>query len=141
MKSTCKTCPLWKSVGEQTLVEPSAIAGNNGKRHTGEVGLCMFKRPEIMLMQKQGPIQGSVAVEQQRVYPPMLSEEGCADHPDFQQEQWGLKVAIALRLWAGRLEYDPDRHHTKTGFSRPPTLQEAKDLAANKDQLTGENKS
>ena len=125
---TCKTCQFWETKGEMDL--SGGIALNDGGRVKGEVGEC-HKNPPRMAMVGQQSALGQMQATLQRIFPMTLASEFCSHHPANKRDEVARTVALALGLYFNRLEYDPDKHHTKAGFSRVPTLDEAKRMAAN----------
>jgi len=134
MKAQCKNCDHWKFVGSGTVTLPDGIA--KGPKNDGskvvEIGLCTLKPPVVHFVPRASNVlQGAYQLEKQRHYPETTSDEVCGEHPAVKLKTAATLIQIAIKAWITKLEYDPDKHHTNEGFSRIPTLDEAKALAGN----------
>ena len=127
-KHTCKTCEYWECKGEQEL--SGGIALNDGAVPRGEVGECHKNPPRMVMVAQQSPL-GQVQGTLQRIFPITLAVEFCSAHPLRKRDEFNRQVALALGLYFNRLTYDPDKHQQGAGFNRPPSLAEAREMAAN----------
>lgn len=104
-------------------------------------GRCHKDPPQMVMLAVPNPLDArQVQMKQERVYPLMADYEFCSHHPMLRADTLRGLVAACFYAWDNRLTYKPGEipDSIAAGFSRPPTLDEAKKLAFGADAKPGE---
>lgn len=125
---TCGSCAYWKHNPDAPTFEQTKIAGAKGRKL--ETGFCYYGRPAMMSVPRQGAVAGSIVMEMQRIFPVMIENEFCADHPERRHAR---EYALARAAEAGRrnlAEFSPQKYgDAHAGFNAAPSLTAAKKIA------------
>ena len=140
-KACCSNCDHWQFQGEGEVERVGSL--NNGTKETLRIGICSAHPPKVfMVPMGSRVVQGGMQLSAQRFYPQTTESETCGEHPSKRLQLSKVIAGSIIEQYLTRLEYDPDKHHVKGGFSRPPSLDEAKNLAGNlKDNGDGNGKN
>lgn len=131
-KACCGNCDHWQYIGEGKIEGANDVGFNGRKTDTFRVGACAANPPQVfMVPQGSRVVSGAMQLSVQRHYPQTAESETCGAHPRKRLQFLKVVAGSIIEQYFSRLEYDPDKHHVKGGFSRPPSLDEAKNLAGN----------
>lgn len=140
-KYNCGNCDFWLEDATLAVTGKSLIQADSGKSVVLRFGHCRKDPPVMSMMPAPHPMDPrQLQLKLQRHYPITGPHEICSHHPVLHADaERGIE---ALREHARReyLDYRPGKNpdETAAGFSRPPTLEEAKRLARGADAKPGE---
>ena len=140
-KYNCGNCDFWLEDPALAVVGKGLITHDSGKPVVLKFGHCRKDPPAMMMGASPHPMDPrQMQMKLQRVFPITQPGEVCSHHPILHADaERGIE---ALREAARReyLDYRPGKNPDEiaAGFSRVPTLDEAKRIARGADAKRGE---
>lgn len=140
----CSTCPYWRGDAALKPAAAPVLAANDAASDvspdTPPAGRCYLNPPQMVMTPTPHPMDPrQVVMTQERLYPLTLAGEVHACHPDAQKDRVLSAITYAINAWRAHLSYKPGEHPDEiaSGFSRVPSLTEAKDFAVGMDVRPG----
>jgi len=141
-KYNCGNCDFWL---EDPTLSPSAGAAlvmhDSGKPRAPRLGHCRMDPPTMVMIPVAHPMNPQMMqMKMQRHYPITQPDEICSHHPILKADTLRGMVALSIRAYLDMLDYKPGKYpdETAAGFSRIPTLDEAKRMAQGANANPGE---
>lgn len=130
-KPTCGgavKCPYWKPI-EAVAAKVSMIATANpiAQSEPG-MGQCRYLPPRMAIVATRGP-GGEQLPTQVPMYPVTAMADFCSNHPVIVLERVKVHEIARLRASKEMVDWDPEKYGG-TGFNTPPSLDQAKKIAA-----------
>jgi hypothetical protein len=132
-KYNCGNCDFWLEDASLKPTDGPGIKLSDGGERKISCGFCRKDPPAPYMVMEPNALDPRVGqMKQKRMMPITLSGEICSHHPVLRADVLRGMVAGCVRAYLDMLDYKPGKYpdETAAGFSRPPTLAEAKGLAA-----------
>lgn len=139
-KYNCGNCDFWEFAQELVPVQSSTIKFADGAKPLQvRAGRCRKDPPQMVVIPVQSRM-GQMEVKQERVFPLQTENDFCSHHPMLRADTLRGLVASCFHVWDNRVAYKPGEvaDSIAAGFTRKPTLAEAKAIAFGADAKAGE---
>lgn len=138
-KPTCGgavKCPYFHPV--EGAESSSAILSGNGRRNEPGFGQCHLNPPQMVMAAQQNAL-GQMQQGMIPLYPLKHLDGFCSHHPAIVLSRTMFLEKAKIRAQKDALEFDPSKYGDNAGYSRAPTLAEAKTIGAgpHKDSKDG----